>query len=131
MFEHVLGVFCGSARFKISESPRTPGGTVVRLTRTGKGGKKGTSAHIEIIGLLSPRILLISFRMRDPASLERRRKRRILCEIQCGSLNVKSKICRAVEQNVAEVSLPCYKAIYLRFEKEKKVGLILASKLCV
>lgn len=40
--------------------------------------KKGTSAHLlQVIGLLSPRILL-SFRMRDPAGLEGKRKSLVL-----------------------------------------------------
>lgn len=36
---------------------------------------------------------------------------------------MKSKICRALEQTMAEVSLSRHKVIYLRAEKEIKVGL--------
>lgn len=94
MFKHVLGVSCGSARFTISENPRAPGGTLVRLRRTGKARKKGNPAHLlEIIGLLSPRMLLLSFRMRDPAGLEEKIKSPVLEPVwilKCEKQNLQS-----------------------------------------
>lgn len=40
VFKHVLGVSCGSVSFMVSESPRTPGGAVVRLRWTGTARRR-------------------------------------------------------------------------------------------